>query len=171
LGGREILVSTCECLRKEAEEHLKERILREEKEGRIRASGLTPRLLLSRFSNFQEKPGKERALNKAREFLECFRKKESLHSSGIIFWGRPGVGKSHLAAAIANELLERGFSVLFLNTVDFLNSLRDLYREEESEVPEMERVSKADLLVLDDLGAEKPTEWALEKIYQIVNSR
>jgi DNA replication protein DnaC len=39
------------------------------------------------------------------------------------------------------------------------------------EVPQMERVSKADLLVLDDLGAEKPTEWALEKIYQIVNSR
>jgi len=44
-------------------------------------------------------------------------------------------------------------------------------REEESEVPEMERALRADLLILDDLGAEKPTEWALEKIYQLVNLR
>jgi len=171
LGQKELLVSSCDCLRKEKEERIRERILREEKEGRLRASGLTPRLFLSRFSNFEEKPGKERALNKAREFLERFGEGERLHSSGVIFWGKPGVGKSHLAAAIANELLERGFSVLFLNTVDFLNSLRDLYRNEESEAPEIERVSGVDLLVLDDLGAEKPTEWALEKIYQIVNIR
>jgi DNA replication protein DnaC len=172
LGGKEIQVSTCDCLKKEAEERLRERILKEEKEARLRASGLTPRLMLARLENFKEEPGKERALKLAREFLNRWPEQmKEPHSSGILFWGRPGVGKSHLAAAVANELLERGFSILFLNTVDFLNSLRDLYREEESEVPEMERVFKADLLILDDLGAEKPTEWVLEKIYQIVNSR
>jgi len=172
LGSKAILVSTCECLKKEAEERLRERIIKEEKEARLRASGLTPRLLLARLENFKEEPGKERALKLAREFLNRWPEQmKEPHSSGILFWGRPGVGKSHLAAAVANELLERGFSILFLNTVDFLNSLRDLYREEESEVPEMERVFKADLLILDDLGAEKPTEWVLEKIYQIVNSR
>jgi DNA replication protein DnaC len=172
LGGKEIQVSTCDCLKKEAEERLRERIIKEEKEARLKASGLTPRLLLARLENFEEDPGKERALKLAREFLERWpEQKSEPHSSGILFWGPPGVGKSHLAAAIANALLERGDAPLFLNVVDFLNTLRDLYREEESESSEMERATSTDLLVLDDLGAEKPTEWALEKIYQLINIR
>jgi len=172
LGGREIQISTCNCLRKEVEERLKERVLREEREGRIRDSGLTPRLLLARLENFREDQGKERALKLSREFLERWPKQmREAHSSGILFWGPPGVGKSHLAAAIANSLLERGDAPLFLNVVHFLSRLRNLLREEESEVPEMERALRADLLILDDLGAEKPTEWALEKIYQLVNLR
>ncbi|MCR4433667.1 MAG: ATP-binding protein, partial [Caldiserica bacterium] len=172
LGGKEIQVSTCDCLKKEAEERLRERIIKEEKEARLKASGLTPRLLLARLENFEEEPGKERALKLAREFLDRWpEQKSEPHSSGILFWGRPGVGKSHLAAAIANDLLERGDSPLFLNVVKFLNTLRNLYREEESESSEMERATSADLLVLDDLGAEKPTDWAREKIYELVNSR
>ena len=172
LGSKAILVSTCECLRKEAEERLRERILAEERTARLRASGLTPRLLLARLENFEEDPGKERALKLAREFLHRWPdQKSEPHSSGILFWGRPGVGKSHLAAAIANALLERGESPLFLNVVEFLNSLRDLYREEESEASEMERATQAELLILDDLGAEKATEWVLEKIYQLINRR
>ncbi|MCR4433943.1 MAG: ATP-binding protein [Caldiserica bacterium] len=84
---------------------------------------------------------------------------------------RKRVGKSHLAAGIANDILERGDSPVFLNAVEFLNALRNLYREEESEASLFEKALRADLLVLDDLGAEKATEWAREKIYQLVNSR
>ncbi len=91
----------------------------------------------------------------------------------VLLHGGYGCGKTHLAAAIVNLRLEQGTQSIFVNTPDLLDHLRSTFSP-TSEVPydEMfELVRNTPLLVLDDLGAESPTAWAQEKLYQILNYR
>lgn len=91
----------------------------------------------------------------------------------VLFQGSFGSGKTHLAAAIANYHFARGGQVLFITAPDLLDHLRSTYGpSSEINYDEMfERVRAAPLLVLDDLGAESPTPWAREKLYQLINHR
>lgn len=91
----------------------------------------------------------------------------------LIFFGNYGCGKTHLAAAIANEALSRHTKVLFAIVPDLLDHLRSTFGP-SSEVQYDERfeaIREVPLLVLDDLGTENTTPWAREKLYQIVNHR
>jgi DNA replication protein DnaC len=91
----------------------------------------------------------------------------------LLFEGGYGTGKTHLAAAIANAVIERGAPVLFITAPDLLDHLRGAFGpNSESAYDELfERIRRAPLLVLDDLGAESPTAWAVEKLYQLFNDR
>lgn len=91
----------------------------------------------------------------------------------LLFEGGYGTGKTHLAAAIANALIERGEPVLFITAPDLLDHLRGAFGpSSENAYDELfERIRKAPLLVVDDLGAESPTAWAVEKLYQLFNDR
>jgi DNA replication protein DnaC len=91
----------------------------------------------------------------------------------LVFEGGFGSGKTHLAAAIANYRLSQGEDVLFITAPDLLDHLRSTYGP-SSEVNYddlFDRVRNVSLLVLDDLGAESSTAWALEKLYQLINHR
>lgn len=91
----------------------------------------------------------------------------------LMLQGNYGSGKTHLAAAIGNARLERGDMVLFITVPDLLDYLRSTYGP-SSEVgyDEMfDRVRQAPLLILDDLGAENPSPWAREKLFQLLNYR
>lgn len=94
-------------------------------------------------------------------------------SGWIVFKGGYGCGKTHLAAAIANHRLNLGHAVLFINTPDLLDHLRGAFspHAETSYDERFEQVRNAPLLVLDDFGAQSNTEWAQEKLYQILNHR
>jgi DNA replication protein DnaC len=91
----------------------------------------------------------------------------------LLFEGGYGTGKTHLAAAIANAVIERGAPVLFITAPDLLDHLRGAFGpNSENAYDELfERIRKAPLLVVDDLGAESPTAWAVEKLYQLFNDR
>lgn len=94
-------------------------------------------------------------------------------SGWLLLEGNYGTGKTHLAAAIANFQLERGQAVLFITVPDLLDHLRAAFGP-SSEIAYddlFERVRKAPILLLDDLGAESQTAWALEKLYQLFNDR
>ncbi len=83
-----------------------------------------------------------------------------------------GTGKTHLAAAIANEVSQQETPVLFAIVPDLLDHLRKAIREGETTYHErMELLRDVSLLVLDDLGAEQSTPWAQETLYQIINYR
>lgn len=84
-----------------------------------------------------------------------------------------GVGKTHLAAAIANEVLGRGLQVVFAVVPDLLDHLRATFAPTSPVTYDQrfELIRTAPLLVLDDLGTEHTTEWAREKLYQIINHR
>lgn len=91
----------------------------------------------------------------------------------LILLGGYGCGKTHLAAAIANRVIERGQAVLFVVIPDLLDYLRATFGP-HSPVTYDERfdqVRNAPLLILDDLGTQSSTEWAQEKLFQLLNYR
>lgn len=91
----------------------------------------------------------------------------------LLLTGSYGSGKTHLAAAIANDCLLRGRPVLFLNTPDLLDHLRAGFAPgaDGSYTDRFEEIRTAPVLILDDLGTESPTPWATEKLYQVLNYR
>jgi DNA replication protein DnaC len=91
----------------------------------------------------------------------------------LLLFGGFGCGKTHLAAAIGHERIARGDLVLFVTVPDLLDHLRSTYGP-SSEVGYDDlfaRLSESPLLILDDLGAENPSPWAREKLYQLLNHR
>ena len=87
--------------------------------------------------------------------------------------GPYGVGKTHLAAAIAHEALIRGDDVLFAVVPDLLDHLRATFGPQStiSYDERFEFLRTVSLLILDDLGTESATPWAREKLYQLINHR
>jgi DNA replication protein DnaC len=128
-----------------------------------------------RFDNFlpeghSEDRQQQASLRQAYERCVAFAE----HPQGWrLLHGGFGTGKTHLAAAIANDCLERGESVIFVNTPDLLDHLRSTFSPTSDVGYDelFEQVRTVGLLVLDDLGAESPTAWAQEKLYQILNFR
>jgi DNA replication protein DnaC len=119
------------------------------------------------FENFDRTiTGVQRAFTRAREYARR-------PQGWLIFFGGYGCGKTHLAAAIANEALERHYRVLFAIVPDLLDHLRSTFGP-NSEIGYDERfetIRDVPLLILDDLGTENTTPWAREKLYQIINHR
>lgn len=90
---------------------------------------------------------------------------------GIYFFGNSGTGKTYLAAIIAQMILDRK-SILFADVPSFLDELRDSIQNEHGDKlnAKVKTLQKADVLFLDDLGTEKVSEWALERLYIIINN-
>jgi DNA replication protein DnaC len=91
----------------------------------------------------------------------------------LLLRGAYGVGKTHLAAAVANRIASNGMGVLFVVVSDLLDHLRATYQPNSpvSYDQRFNEVRRARLLVLDDLGAQNATPWAQEKLFQILNYR
>jgi DNA replication protein DnaC len=93
---------------------------------------------------------------------------------GLLFIGPCGVGKTHLATAIIKSLmLGKGVNCLFYDFRDLLKEIQDSYNpvSQSSELKVLEPVYEAEVLVLDELGASKPTDWVRDTMTQIINTR
>jgi DNA replication protein DnaC len=113
----------------------------------------------------QQRQSLERAFNQAEAYAE------TLHG-WLFLQGGYGCGKTHLAAAIANAVVSRGIPTLFLTVPDLLDQLRYAYSDENVTFESrFEQVRNAPLLVLDDFGTQSATDWAREKLFQILNYR
>lgn len=92
----------------------------------------------------------------------------------LVLSGDYGTGKTHLAAAIANELVRQGRSeVMFVVVPDLLDFLRSSFGPQSGVTYDrrFDEIRKTPILVLDDLGTESATPWAREKLYQLLNHR
>lgn len=172
LFGAEIKASImCECEVKLEEETKKreEAQAKQERINRVLAmSNLGERFRDAAFDNFKQLPGTETCLETMKEYAETFCR---YTDSGYCIYGRPGNGKSHLAAALVNRVIQRGYTAVFIEVPDLFARIKATYDGEGSEDKIMRSLASCDLLVLDDAGAEKPTEWVREKFYQIINAR
>ena len=92
---------------------------------------------------------------------------------GLILMGTVGVGKTHLAVSILKGLTERGFTCLFYEFGTLLKEIQDSYNvnTKASELGVLAPVLNAEILVLDELGASKPTDWVRDTMAHIINSR
>jgi DNA replication protein DnaC len=93
----------------------------------------------------------------------------------LVLKGGFGCGKTHLAAAIANAQVEAGRGVLFMTVPDLLDYLKASYgaspEQGDNFNTRFEQILSVPLLILDDMGTESPTPWAMEKLFQILNHR
>lgn len=92
------------------------------------------------------------------------------NGDGILLYGKQGVGKTHLAAAIANALVDRGIFVLFDTYSNHLNKLKQEFNSKE-ERKYLKRLMRVPMLVIDDLGKEKQTDWTQQVMFDIINYR
>ena len=85
--------------------------------------------------------------------------------------GPVGTGKTTLAILVSKAALAAGRSVAIYSLPRLLNEIRDTHRAERSHLELLDRLTAVDLLHIDDVGAERTTDWALEELYSIVNAR
>ena len=119
------------------------------------------------FRNFNMRvPGIQEAYSCACDFAQD-------PNGWLLLIGPNGSGKTHLAAAIANKSLEDGALVLFATVPDLLDHLRAAFAPTSNEVYDQlfSRMREAEVLVLDDLGAQQSSPWANEKLFQLLNYR
>ena len=114
------------------------------------------------------KENAQRNLKKAMEFAE--------HPEGenLLLYGGAGRGKTFLCNCIAKEVLEHGKTVLYLTAGQLFKQLEDMrFRSKEEEEPFDwdSEILDADLLIIDDLGIERSTEFALEQVFNVIDSR
>ena len=87
----------------------------------------------------------------------------------LLLWGDVGTGKSFFAGCIANALLDKGIPVLMTNFSRILNTLTGIYADDRNRF--IESFNQYSLLIIDDLGIERNSEFALEQVFNIIDSR
>ncbi len=115
-------------------------------------------------------PSLERALGTARKFVADY----PVENNGLLFIGTIGVGKTHLAVSIMKELIAgKGVPCLFYDYRELLKQIQNSYNPAEptTEMQVLRPVFDAEVLLLDELGAVKPTEWVWDTVSHILNTR
>lgn len=167
-GGEKIVSCQCVCQqeyekkRREMDAHREEmRMIQRRKD----ASMMDSKYHGAVFSSYEETADNSKVLKVAKNYVRKFEEMYK-QNQGILLYGPVGTGKSYTAACIANALLDQNISVIMTSFVKILQNI-----QYQNEADYIEMLNSAKLLILDDLGTERNTDFALEKVYNIIDSR
>lgn len=149
----------CDCMKKLIEEFMAEEVNR------------NSNIELSDFDSFDLKyyTGEDYfTMQKIFGFTKNYAEKFTLNSENILMSGSTGLGKTHLSLAVANKVMRRGFNVIYDSA---LNVMYNVDKERYNEGDTLKAIMNADLLILDDLGAEQETKSSVSTVYNIINTR
>ncbi len=159
--GSERRVTRCDCRRQARTQTL------------LAAARIPKRYEHCELSNF-EFDGPHRALASSRLAACKFVEEYPVDSTGLLLIGSIGVGKTHLAVGIVKELiLSKGIACLFYDYRELLKQIQNSYNDsvKATELDVLRPVFETEVLVLDELGAVKPTEWVWDTVSLILNTR
>lgn len=160
----------CRCDMERQKEEEDERKRQEEfaKIERLRkASLIEDKLKDATFRTFLRTANNQKLFSIIKRYVENFEQMEE-NQQGLLFWGPVESGKSYAAACIANELMSRRRTVVMTSFVRILSMVQDISVDESEFI---DRLNAASLLIIDDLGTERNTDYALEKVYAVIDSR
>jgi DNA replication protein DnaC len=155
----------CKCLRQEEMEDL------------YRFAGLTGPLREQTFDRFDltvYPPSDRRYMEQLLRFCKNFAASvvRGAQDESLLLVGNVGLGKTYLASAIGNAVLESGKTVVYLTFAEFLDLIRlHKFDDQEAYMAGIQRLYDSDLIILDDLGAEKVTEFAAQELFSLINAR
>ena len=122
------------------------------------------------FENFNINSENEVAVKVAKDYTN--KSMVEMQKEGLIITGKSGLGKTHLAASIVNKLIENNKIVLMGRLTMLLDMIKETFRDNtKSENELIELYSNVDMIIIDDLGTERISQWALEKLYTIIENR
>lgn len=165
-----IVPVVCECRAEELKKRKKEFEYKSQMmniEKMRSASLIESKFKSARLSEFQQTENNEKLYKAAKKYVENFSEMYR-ENQGILFWGTVGTGKSYTAACIANELLEQMNPVIMTSFVKILQNMQNFGKDEEEYLA---KLNSPKLLIIDDLGTERNTDYALEKVYNVIDSR
>ena len=159
--------------KKKAERTAEEQKLKCERIERLLGkSGIKKRFQHRTFDNFKaDTSERQRCYKIAKRYADTFKQRYE-NGDGLYIEGTNGTGKTHLAAAIALQLINEGVPVICKTSTDMLLDIKKTFeRSEISESTVLGLYKSADLLIIDDLGKEQCSDWSMSTLYSILNDR
>lgn len=164
-------ITQCDCLDKIYEKEMETREKQRLKECRLNRikkfkdmSIIDSKFNISRFENAE----KTQAISLAKKYSIIFVEKGTA-PKGILFSGLPGTGKTYAACCMANYLMDNDKTVMVMNLGLYINKLQREWAEAENDV--LNYVKECDLLIIDDFGAERVTDFVKEKTFLLLDAR
>ena len=162
IGDHEFTARKCPaCIDSEQQQEAKDK-----KEGKLLRLGLQRRYLDSDFDNLHDPKPSPQVIDACRIFAQTLKTEKKPTGKGIYLWGPNGTGKTHLAVAITRHYGH----ALFVNTLALFDAIKVCYTTGEP-CDIYEACKYAELLILDDLGSERPTDWVQERLYALLSAR
>lgn len=170
LFGKEIIVGCmCACAQQKYDQETKARKKQEEADKimRLRSAGIESQTF--RDARFDADDGKNpKPMDTLRRYAEKWEDMQQ-NNIGLLLYGDVGTGKSYGAACIANKLIEQFIPACLINLSTVLNSMGGFQSEEKNTY--IANLMQYPLLILDDFGMERQTEYALEQVFNVIDAR
>lgn len=166
---QKVVPCLCKCKQEENEKIKKENEYKERmiEINRLKdASMMASKYKTASFSYYKDRPENRKAHKIALNYVEKFGEMKA-SNQGLIFYGPVGTGKSYTSACIANALMYKNIPVIMTSFVKILQDIQG----NSNEADYIQILNSASLLIIDDLGTERSTDYALEKVYNVIDSR